>query len=1010
MRHPVSLPIVQQDTTWWRSLEELANAPKFQEALQREFPPQASELPSESRRDFLKLMAASIVLAGGSGCDVRQPLEKIVANQTYPGESTPGIPSYYTTAMDFAGSALGLVVETRDGRPIKVEGNVAHPASLSATTVFAQAATLSLYDPDRAKTPLRRGDIEGIEKVHDTLASIRNRCDQDHGAGLRIVIGASTSPTLQRLLNQITRRWAKAKWLVHEPFGEDAARRGLADVLDNQAVQVSPIYHFDNAKRVLSIDLDFLAARDLPPCYIRQFARARRIVGDGEVERDGKSSIPRLYHLGPTPTVTSSNADHALYAPPSQCVRIVWEIARCVGLTSPQPELHAEQLPQQQQQWVEQVAEDLMHSASESLVVVGGSQAPEVHAMAHAINANLGAIGQTVTFIESPQLRPPDQPQDALMLKQLADECEAGEVDSLLLLGGDPAADVSRDIRFRDAVKRVDFSMALVDIANETSSLCQWTVPRTHFIEAWGDARAFDGTASIVQPMIRPLHQSLSEIELLASLVEDSVSGYEAVRKTWADQLGTAEEDSRWEAALAVGVIPDSSANLLGVSVTPQQKLGRSSLATRTDDQFELVVRPDPTIWDGRFANNGWLQELPKPLTHIVWDNPALIAPDDAARMELSNGDILTIEKVSVENGESSLEIPIWIVPGHASGCVTLFSGYGRTHTGRVGRDHGFDIRPLIGAGWSIADRVQIRKTGRQYPIVTTQHHQTMEGRHLARAGTVDEYIHNSSHPEFAHPPSPAPEASLFPEWSYEGLKWGMSIDLTACVGCSACVIACQSENNIPVVGKQECNMNRHMHWLRVDTYYHGPPQQPIQVLHQPVPCMHCEKAPCEVVCPVAATTHSSEGLNQMIYNRCVGTRYCSNNCPYKVRRFNFLDYSDDFLEEPSLRLLSNPEVTVRSRGVMEKCTYCVQRIERAKIQAELEDRPIRDGEIRTACQSACPAEAIRFGDLNDSGSAVSRAHQHPLSYGLLEELNTKPRTRYLAAVTNPHAETGKDG
>jgi Fe-S-cluster-containing dehydrogenase component len=428
--------------------------------------------------------------------------------------------------------------------------------------------------------------------------------------------------------------------------------------------------------------------------------------------------------------------------------------------------------------------------------------------------------------------------------------------------------------------------------------------------------------------------------------------------------------------------------------------------AVTGDGRFDIVIKPDPTIWDGRFINNGWLQELPKPLTHTVWDNAAWIAPADAERLKLINGDVVSIGETTGEGG--TIELPVWIVPGHATGCMTLFAGYGRRIVGRVGKGTGFDLRALVVAN-SATQRmsVPIHKTKKRRQVVTTQHHQMMEGRHIARAGSLTEYLQQPDNPEFAHPPNPSPDATFYPEWPNEGHKWGMTIDLTACVGCSACVIACQAENNIPVVGKEQVAMNRHMHWIRVDTYYSGSPDHPEQTLNQPVTCMHCERAPCEVVCPVAATNHSDEGLNQMIYNRCVGTRYCSNNCPYKVRRFNFLDFSDTFISDPTLHLLSNPEVTLRQRGVMEKCTYCIQRIEHTRIASQLDDRPIRDGEIKTACQAVCPAQAIRFGDLNDPASRVRVTHDHSLNYALLEELNTKPRTTYLAEVTNPNEAHG---
>ncbi|HAH43536.1 MAG TPA: molybdopterin oxidoreductase, partial [Planctomycetaceae bacterium] len=547
---------------------------------------------------------------------------------------------------------------------------------------------------------------------------------------------------------------------------------------------------------------------------------------------------------------------------------------------------------------------------------------------------------------------------------------------------------------------------ALSSLPIETSESCLWSIPDLHFLERWGDVRSADGTASIVQPLISPLYDGISALELLGTLVDESDSGYALVRSTWSDQLGTGETAQAWSQALADGVIPDTKQ-------TPEELTIAEDFPTRistalkkwteefqsTTGRFTVTFHPDPTVWDGRFINNGWLQELPKPLSTLTWDNVAWFSVSDAAELDLKNGDLIT-----VGSGKEQCTLPVWVMPGQPAGCITACFGYGRTVSGRAGTANGFNIYPLRTSErmWFRPD-LQVEKTEKRYSLAATQTHHLMEGKHLVRSGTLQKYQQDPEKPEFAHPPSPLPTASFNDEWSYEGHRWGMTIDLTACVGCSACVLACQSENNIPIVGKQQVALNREMHWIRVDTYYEGKAEDPEQTLSQPVPCMHCEHAPCELVCPVAATTHSDEGLNQMIYNRCVGTRYCSNNCPYKVRRFNFLDFSDKALNEPGLQLLTNPDVTVRSRGVMEKCTYCVQRIEKSKIAAQREERPLRDGEIVTACQGACPAQAIHFGDLNEAESRVRQTHDHPLNYALLEELNTRPRTTYLAEVKNPN-------
>ncbi|MCA9157433.1 MAG: TAT-variant-translocated molybdopterin oxidoreductase [Planctomycetales bacterium] len=1031
------LPIIISSETslhsgrrWWRSLEELADTPEFQEYLHREFPENATQWLAGSRRDFLRLMGASLFLAGVSGCDlIRQPQETIVPTVGSTGHASPGLPLYFATAFDFAGSAIGLTVESRDGRPIKIEGNPNHPSSLGATNIFAQAATLDLYDPDRSRTAMNKENIVSQAQVASQLTALRLRFDETNGRGLRVLMGTSTSPTLARVLHQSVARWPEMKWSVYESVNDDAFRAGMKLVRGVAASNLSVVYDFSRADVVLSIDCDFLAARDLPPCYVQGFSAARRVVGRPKDDARATDSMVRLYHIGPTPTPTFAKADHNLALGPTELAAAVSELARVWEAdaqddrTAKDATLHSE--------WITRVVADLKAAGARALVCVGREQPAAIHALGHLLNQELAAVGNTVHYIESPQVRPQDSPSDVDMLAELVSEMEAGKVETLLILGGNPVFDAPADINFGAALEKVHLTLTLTSAANETSQKTKWLLPRTHFLESWGDSRAHDGTVSIVQPLIAPLHEGISDIELMAMLCEDAPRAYAAVRKTWKEKLGERDDDLRWQKTVADGIIEGSAsapvelANdqtaLSSISVAEFVKahwvdaksdgksnaprdvtITPSQTTSPTIDGFDIVIRPDPTIWDGRFTNNGWLQELPKPLTHTVWENPALMAPADAKRWGLRNGDVLAIGEA-----DGQIDIPIWIAAGHAEGCLTLFKGFGRSVAGRVGQGTGFDIRSLISKD-AMAQRrsVAVRKTASRHAIVTTQHFQTMEGRHLVRAGTLAELQAEPDGPAFVHPPDPTPEATLYPDWPYEGHKWGMTIDLTACVGCSACVLACQAENNIPVVGKEQVGMNRHMHWIRVDTYYTGPPEQPQQMLNQPVTCMHCERAPCEVVCPVAATNHSDEGLNQMVYNRCVGTRYCSNNCPYKVRRFNFLDFSDKFINEPTLHLLSNPEVTMRQRGVMEKCTYCVQRIEGARVVSQLEDRPIRDGEIKTACQAACPAQAIRFGDLNDPASEVRQTHDHPLAYALLEELNTKPRTTYLAEVTNPREPT----
>jgi molybdopterin-containing oxidoreductase family iron-sulfur binding subunit len=595
----------------------------------------------------------------------------------------------------------------------------------------------------------------------------------------------------------------------------------------------------------------------------------------------------------------------------------------------------------------------------------------------------------------------------------------AGRVELLVIIGGNPVYTAPADLRFAEHLGKVGTRVHLSLYDDETSALCHWHIPEAHYLESWSDTRAYDGTVSIVQPLIAPLYNGKSAHELLAVLIDQpNRSDYDIVREHWQNQhssgtLPTVTQQSFeqfWRTALHEGFIAGTASAAKRLALKTDWMTSDSGLRTPDSSQsLEIIFRPDPTIYDGRFANNGWLQELPKPLTKLTWDNAAMVSPATARRLGLSSttgwrggehGTIYT-DIVELEYRGRTVRAPIWIVPGHAEDCVTVHLGYGRTQAGKGGTGVGFNAYALrlSDAAW-FGPGLTLRKTDERYPLACTQFHHNIEGRDLVRSTSLEEY---RQHPAFAQEGhESARNPSLYPKDEYPGYAWGMAIDMTTCIGCNACVVACQAENNIPIVGKTEVMHGREMHWLRIDTYHKGDSANP-ETYYQPLPCMHCENAPCELVCPVAATTHSAEGLNDMVYNRCVGTRYCSNNCPYKVRRFNFFQYAD--WDTPSLKLLRNPDVTVRSRGVMEKCTYCVQRISRARIEAEKAGRPIRDGEIVTACQAACPAQAIVFGNINDPNSRVSQLKAEPRNYGLLAELNTQPRTTYLAAIRNPNRE-----
>jgi molybdopterin-containing oxidoreductase family iron-sulfur binding subunit len=966
---------------YWRSLDELADTEDFREFLHREFPEKASEWTGDgvSRREFLKVMSASFALAGLAAC-TRQPTEEIVPYGAHPPEELiPGRPLFYATAVPRNGYAIGVLAESHMGRPTKIEGNPEHPASLGAAGIFAQASLLTLYDPDRSQVVLERRGIQTwgafLGNLRDRLATQKGKA----GSGLRLLTGTATSPALMEQIRAVLKAYPEARWHAHEPVGSDNARAGARLAFDDE---VETHYRLDGADVVLSLDSDFLAWGPGSLRYARDFASRR-----------GADRMNRLYVLETSPTITGSMADHRLARRAGEIAAFAAALAGRLGIPADAASASAEGVSDgdgETARWLDAVAADLLSHEGRSLVTAGETLPAPVHLLVHAMNERLGNTGRTVIHTE-PVAGGPASHADSL--RELVEEMRAGRVDVLLMAGVNPVYAAPADLGFAEALKAVAFSAHLGLYADETARLAAWHVPQAHPLEAWSDGRAYDGTATILQPLIAPLYGGKSVHELLAAVLEDfGRSPREIVRETWM-RNGLATEDA-WQIALHDGLVKETAFPRKTVRLTREASRFRIPPDPPGRDGLDLTFRPDPTVWDGEWSNNGWLQELPKPLSKLTWDNAAYVAPAAAERFGLDNGDV-----VRLTAGGLSLEAPVWIQPGQDAGSVTIHLGYGRTAAGRVGTGLGFDAYALrrSGALWS-AGGAALETTGRRMKLASTQKHQSMEGRHLVRVGSLEEF---EKDPEFVRRYDHGPKGSLYPRVESPGYAWGMSIDLNACIGCNACVVGCQSENNIPVVGKNEVLLGREMHWIRLDTYYAGGLDDP-EAYFQPVPCMHRENAPCEVVCPVAATVHSSEGLNDMVYNRCIGTRYCSNNCPYKVRRFNFLQYSDK--ETPSLKLLNNPNVTVRMRGVMEKCTYCVQRINAARITAKKEDRPIRDGEIRTACQSACPTGAIVFGDIKDEGSEVSRTKADPRSYGILTELNTNPRTTYQARLRNPNA------
>jgi molybdopterin-containing oxidoreductase family iron-sulfur binding subunit len=964
----------------WRGLEELAETEEFQEALRHEFPwRETEEVEGIDRREFWRLMGASLAMAGLSGC-ATQPPERIVPYVRQPEGITQGVPLFFATAMPFAGHSLGLLVKSHMGHPIKVEGNPRHPASLGATDPFAQASLMTLYDPDRSPTVVYHGRISNWIAFIGAMSMALEEQRASQGARVRLLTETVISPTLGQQIQAFLNAYPAARWHQYEAVTRDGPRIGSRMAFGQF---VNTYYRFDKADVILSADGGFLSCGPAGVRYAHDFSTRRG-------SRAG-SAMNRLYAVESSPSNTGASADHRLRLRPSEMEGFLRGVAQAIGAPggAAPPEAHAK--------WISAVAADLQRHPGAAIVVPGDRQPPQLHALAHAMNVALGSAGSTVIHTDPVEVNPVDQMES---IRELTREMHAGQVDVLVILGGNPAYDAPADLDFPGALSKVKTRVHLSLYDDETSAHCDWHIPQTHFLEEWGDCLAFDGTASIIQPLIAPLYRGRMALEVMAVLLgQPDAAPYEMVRAYWRARSGTDDFEMFWRRALHDGLVAGTALPARNVAVQSAAVAETSRKEPSPGGPgLEIEFQPDPTIWDGRFANNSYLQELSKPISKLTWDAAALVSPKTAQSIGAYSGGVVRLEL----HGRSVL-FPLWVQPGQADDTITVGLGYGRTRAGRVGNT-GYNAYPLrtSDAPWSTAG-LQVSKTAEFYRLACTQFHYSMDGRYPVRMGTLQQYL---ADPEFAnkepfHAPPP-PSQTLYPEWRYPGYKWGMAIDLNACVGCKACVVACDLENNIPVVGKQEVLRYRQMHWLRIDRYFHGDMDDPT-IWFQPLLCMHCENAPCELVCPVNATVHSAEGLNQMIYNRCVGTRYCSNNCPYKVRRFNYFLYAN--WHEKPLELMRNPEVTVRSRGVMEKCTYCVQRIESAKIQSEKEGRRIRDGEIQTACQQACPTQAIVFGDLNDKESRAAQLKRQPLNYGLLADLNTRPRTTYLAKLVNLNPE-----
>ncbi|HTW95039.1 MAG TPA: TAT-variant-translocated molybdopterin oxidoreductase [Tepidisphaeraceae bacterium] len=1035
----------------WKSLEEAAGTEEFRQAVRREFPSWASRWENcddVSRRNLLKVMGGALALMGLTGCFYKRPQSKIVPYPSQPEETVPGRPVFFATAMPFSGWGRGVLALSREGRPTKIEGNPDHPASLGGTDLFMQGSVLDLYDPDRSHTVTVAGQIARWGDFQDALQE-RLAARKD-GQGVRILTGNVTSPLHAAQMEEFLRRYPKAVWHQYEPMEE-----GNPDIF---AEPVQPIYDFRAAGVIVSFANDFLFDGPMSLRYARHFIDGRRV-------RQAAPRMNRLYVIEGTLTLTGAKADHRMALAPSRIEPMVRGLAAKLGIA----EAGEAQLTAEQKQWVDAMAADLLQAGPGTpLVLAGRELPPAAHGLVHLMNQKLGALGKTAFFIEPVAAAPQGN------LAELAADLVDGKVDTLVMIGVNPVynapADVPMQSALQEMTRRGGFSAAMASHYDETSFNCLWHIPAAHYLESWGDVRAQDGSASIIQPLIAPLYGAHTQWELMETMLgRPDRDGLEIVRDFWRERGGAQDYEAWWVRSLQKGVIDKTASayreapRLRADLFTPKATAGAGGI--------DVIYRPDFSAWDGAFTNNAWLEETPRPFTKLTWDNAVAInlrmaekwAP--RGKKSLIDGDVV---RITVEGRQ--IEAPVMLQPGQADDTVTLYLGYGRRLGGTLlldeGKPRGYSAYALRTGQkpWAMP-AAKIETTGDFHFLVMTRNHHALTiepgmptdadfgvapwlkpeviaqpgdsdtdlevlNRKIVRTATLQEFVKDRNVIKHLDPDEEKkPLLSLYKEWNYQhGLQWGMNIDMTACIGCNACMVACQAENNVAVVGKQEVSRQREMHWIRIDDYFGGDPDSP-RIYHQPVPCMQCENAPCEYVCPVGATTHSDEGLNEMTYNRCIGTRYCSNNCPYKVRRFNFFLFSD--YATPTLKMVHNPDVTVRSRGVMEKCTYCVQRIDNTRTTMEEQvldleeqarqaagpaerDRLMKQAmehgvlfvrRLETACQQACPTRAIIFGDIRDAGSDVAKLKSEPSNYGLLTELTTRPRTTYLAQFTNPNSK-----
>lgn len=1032
LAHIQSAASAGSDQPFWRSLDEAAGNPSVEKLQANEFAPGAASRFRINRRDAMKLLGASAALAGLTAC-TKMPLEKIVPYVNAPEEFEADKPLFYATTMPWNGAGQGVLAWSFLGRPTKIEGNNENPGSVGKANVFMQASVLDLYDPDRSQVVLHSGRLASWNDFLVEVQELRAAHLRSQGAGLRILTGTVTSPAMGDQLADILKQFPKAQWHQFESVNRDNARAGAKMAFGEM---VETVYHFDQADIVVSLDSDFMFSLPGSLRYAHDFANKRRVTTP-------ESPMNRFYAVEATGTITGVQADHRLRLRPSQVEPFARMLASAVGVAGVAGA--PSEISGVPSNFVAVLASELKSHSGTSVIVAGDSQPPAVHVLAHAMNATLGNVGKTVVYTDSIEVNPVIQTDS---LKQLVSDMQAGQVDTLMIFGGNPVYMAPADVPFAEALAKVRNSIYLGLYEDETAELCLWHVPAAHYLESWGDLRTYDGTVSTMQPLIAPLYDGKSGYELL-TLLQGQLgrTSHTIVRDFWQAQLPklTPQQfEVQWETWLEKGIVENSA--LAPKKVTLAANAVSAAPVAPAAEGLEIVFMPDPTIWDGSFTNNGWLQELAKPLVKLTWDNAVMVSPATFERLGremkqvkvkgpgMGHGTGGRFNTLGPTEGHKNTVVeltfqgrkvlgPLLLNPGQADDCLVVTLGYGRMRAGRLGTGTGFNagaIRPSSNQ-W-FGSGVEAGNTGSWYRLAVTQQHHLIDlnkmpqsseiesnaafYRDLVRVNTIGGYRKD---PKFAmDPPSMTTNAkSLYPvlQAPYDFKKspqWGMSIDLGSCIGCNACIIACQAENNIAVVGKDQVARGREMQWIRVDTYYRGDTDKP-EIYNEPVPCMQCENAPCEYVCPVGATVTGPEGINEQIYNRCVGTRYCSNNCPYKVRRFNFYLFAD--WNTPSLYPLRNPRVTVRSRGVMEKCTYCIQRIRAHEIEAEEQNRKLVDGEILTACQQTCPTDAIVFGDILNPKSKVAKLRTQPRKYGLLEELNTRPRTTYLAKLWNPNPE-----